>query len=111
MLAAGIVTLFLKPEEGGEVAQPTPTLTAPTEPATTAPPEPTPEPTTEPTEEPTEEPSPTPEPANGGGNGNGGGGEEPVLAETGGPVLPWLVGGTLMTAAGAGLWRLRRRPD
>jgi hypothetical protein len=25
-------------------------------------------------------------------------------------VLPWMLGGTLLMAAGAGLWRLRRRP-
>lgn len=121
-LAAGIALAIIQPGElGEEKATPEPTATAPSpEPTATASPEPTstfvpsPEPTEEPTVEPTEEPSP--EPTNGGGGGggggNGGGGQaEPALADTGGPVLPWFLGGALLTAAGAGLWRLRRRLD
>jgi hypothetical protein len=126
VLAAGIVTAFLKADDQGrEVAQPTPTVTPaeptdiPTPPEPTEVPtvEPTDVPTIEPTEEPTEEPSP--EPTENGGNGKGGngdgdngdGGTDPLLADTGGAVLPWLVGGALLSAGGAGLWRLRRRPE
>jgi hypothetical protein len=119
VLAAGIVTAFLKADdEDLEVVQPTPTVTGiqPTESPFSPSPEPTLEPTEEPTPEPTEEPSPepteepSPEPTEE-GNGGGGGNNGPVLADTGGPVLPWLVGGALLFAGGAGLWRLRRQPD
>ncbi|MGH2693056.1 MAG: hypothetical protein ACRDHM_11245 [Actinomycetota bacterium] len=115
VLAAGIVTAFLKADDQGrEVAEPTPTATGalPTELPTFSP-EPTLEPTEEPTPEPTAEPTeePTPEPTEDGEDGKGGGGgQDPALADTGGAVLPWLLGGALMTAGGAGLWRLRRRP-
>jgi outer membrane biosynthesis protein TonB len=123
VLAAGIVTAFLKADDQGrEVAEPTPTATAPEPTDIPTPPEPTDVvptdvPTPEPTEEPTEEPSP--EPTEDGGNGKGGNGNgkngngdtDPLLADTGGVVLPWLLGGALLSAGGAGLWRLRRRPD
>lgn len=114
-LAAGIAVAIIQPGDlGEEKAAPEPTATAaspqPTTPASpepTATIEPSPEPTEEPSPEPTEEPSPEPTKS-----GNGGGGQaEPTLAETGGPVLPWFLGGALLTAAGAGLWRLRRRLD
>jgi outer membrane biosynthesis protein TonB len=123
VLAAGIVTAFLKADDQGrEVAEPTPTITAaqptdiPTPPEPTEPPteEPTEEPTLEPTEEPTEEPSPEPTDEGNGGKGKGGdgnGGTDPLLADTGGAVLPWLIGGVLLSAGGAGVWRLRRRPE
>ena len=129
VLAAGIVTAFLKSDDQDlEVAEPTPTVTAAEPPDIPTPPEPTEEPTeeptdvptVEPTEEPTEEPTdePSPEPTGNGGNGKGGngdgdanGGTDPALADTGGAVLPWLMGGVLLSAGGAGLWRLRRRPE
>jgi hypothetical protein len=111
-LAAGIAVAVIQPGDlGEERAGPEPTITeASPQPTATASPEPTfesptPEPSEEPTEEPTEEPSPEPtEDGNGGGGQNG-----PALAETGGPVLPWLLGGSLLFAGGAALWRLRRR--
>jgi outer membrane biosynthesis protein TonB len=112
-LAAGIVVAIIQPGDLGEEAAPEPTATAESPlPTTPASPEPTietpsPEPTEEPSPEPTEEPTPEPEPNGGAQNGQA----EPTLAETGGPVLPWLLGGALLTAAGAGLWRLRRRLD
>jgi hypothetical protein len=78
------------------VESPSPTLEPTTEPTT----EPTgsPKPTVEPTTEPTEEPSPEPT-----DDGNG-----IVLAQTGGPVLPYFLGGALMIVGSAGVWRLRR---
>ena len=103
-LAAGIAVAVIKPGDLGEeqagpgpietnvVPQPTDTLTA------------------EPTEEPTEEPSPEPTETGGYGDGNGNGSGDPTLAETGGPVLPALVGGALMFLGGLGLMRLRRDP-
>jgi PT repeat-containing protein len=117
-LAAGIAVAIIQPgdlgKEDGQVAQPqpsqttvqpSPSLTATLEPSV----EPTEEPTVEPTEEPTEEP--TVEPTKNGGNGNGNGGHNgPVLANTGGAVLPLFLGGALLIAGGLALWRLRRRP-
>jgi PT repeat len=120
-LVAGIAIAIVKPGDlGREQAGPEPTLTqvspqptgpdttsATTSPVPTATPteEPTEEPTDEPTEEPTEEPSPEPT-----DDGNGNGDTDPTLADTGGPVLPWLVSGVLMFLGGLGLMRLRRRP-
>ncbi|MGH2711762.1 MAG: hypothetical protein ACRDH9_11230 [Actinomycetota bacterium] len=119
-LAAGIAIAIIKPgnlgEGDGQVARPQPTQTTVQPSPSLPPPSPTPAATLaspEPTEEPTEEPTPEPteEPNGNGGNGNGNGGQaEPTLADTGGPVLPWLLGGSLLMAGGAGLWRLRRRP-
>jgi hypothetical protein len=92
------------------VTTPSPTLPSPTLESPTPTLEPTEEPTEEQTEEPTKEPTeePTEEPTNGNGGGNGNGG---ILAETGGPVLPFFLGGALMLAGSAGLWRLRRLFD
>ena len=124
-LASGIVVAVMRLDEekkdkaGPTVPSPEPTL-SPTfespEP-TTSPksptPEPTdespsPEPTTEPTESPTPEPSPTDD---GGGGGKNGDDNGDVLAQTGGPILPYFLGGALMLAGSAGLWRLRRLFD
>lgn len=110
-LAAGIAVAIIQPgdlgKEDGQVAQPQPTqTTVQPSPSLTATLEPTVEPTEEPTVEPTEEP--TVEPTKNGGNGNGGH-NGPVLANTGGAVLPLFFGGALLIAGGLALWRLRRR--
>ena len=86
---------------------PSPTTTETTE---TPSPKPTKTPSPKPTETPeTPEPSPT-ETNGGGGPGNGDDDDDDILARTGGPVLPWFLGGVLMLAGSAGLWRLRRAP-
>lgn len=121
-LAAGIAVAIIQPgdlgKENGQAAQPQPSESVQPSPSLTATLQPSVEPTQEPTVEPTEEPTeePTVEPTNNGGNGgnggngNGNGGhDEPVLAQTGGAVLPWFFGGALLIAGGLGLWRLRRR--
>ena len=115
-LTGGIVVAVMRIDERGtDIGGPGPTPTSPqaTVPSPTVEsPSPTVEPTTEPTTEPTESPKPTIEPT-----------EEPtdepspeptddgdgtVLAQTGGPVLPYFLGGALMIAGSAGIWRLRR---
>jgi hypothetical protein len=123
-LAAGIVVAVMRLDEekkekaGPEptVVSPEPTLPSPTVETPESPisPEPTdespsPEPTTEPTESPSPEPSPTDDGGGGGNNGNGDNGD--VLAQTGGPILPYFLGGALMLFGSAGLWRLRRLFD
>jgi LPXTG-motif cell wall-anchored protein len=109
-LAAGVTVAIIQPGDLGkkdhEVTEPQPTAVQPS-PSITATLAPSPTPTPEPTEEPTEEP--TVEPTGNGGNGNGGGHNGPVLADTGGAVLPWFFWGALLFAGGAALWRLRRR--
>ena len=91
-----------------------PTLEPTEEPTLEPTEEPTEEPTVEPTEEPTEEPSPeptdepSPEPTDDGNGGNNGNGDGDILAQTGGPLLPYFLGGALMIAGSAALWRLRR---
>jgi hypothetical protein len=114
-LAAGIAVAIIQPgdlgKEDGQVAQPQPSqTTVQPSPSLTATVEPTEEPTVEPTEEPTEEPTVEPTKNGGNGNGNGNGGHNgPVLANTGGAVLPLFLGGALMIAGGLALWSLRRR--
>ncbi len=120
VLAIGVVVAVTKEPEGPDLAGPTPAA-SPTlrhSPATEPPiiftPEPTESPaespTAEPTEtpietvEPTETPTETVEPT-----------ETPIeagtpLAKTGGPVLPWFLGGGLLIAVAGALWRLSRVP-
>ncbi|HEX2032085.1 MAG TPA: hypothetical protein VHL78_11915 [Actinomycetota bacterium] len=111
VLATGIVFAVIRQPGGPGRAQPSPTVpTMPTEPTPTEPtpteePTPTKEPT--PTEEPTVEPTEEPGPPDDGVVGGVPPGGVP-LAETGGPVLPWLAGGSLLIGLAAALWRYSR---
>ena len=122
VLVAGVVLAVIRQPDGPGRAQPSPTAPPTTEPTdgptmepTDGPtPEPTDGPTTEPTDGPTTEPTdgPTPEPTDGPPDDDGVVGGVPPggapLAETGGPVVPWLLAGSLLMGMAAALWRLSR---
>ncbi len=116
VLAVGVVVAATREPTAPDVAEPTPAASptlrhspateppiiftpSPAESPTESPTaEPTESPTAEPTETPTETAEPTETPTEAG----------TPLAKTGGPVLPWFLGGALLIAVAAALWRFSR---